>query len=178
MARTESSSTRAPAGTSPMARFAAELAVLWAAGLGVTLPCQSAEPALTVHAAFAAEPQRQAAAAIAWWCADYLAHRPEWPRDLGWKGAFSLVWSRGRPRRRPAGCRRGRRRLVLVRPRTRPVVDLCMRRDRGLVRAAGFRSPVRLAAPARCARCGPDRRAAQSRPARGVRAPGRRGCRR
>jgi hypothetical protein len=79
-----------------MARFAADLAVLWAAGLGVTLPCQSAEPALTVHAAFAAEPQRQAAAAIAWWCADYLAHRPEWPRDLDWKGAFSLVWSEGR----------------------------------------------------------------------------------
>ena len=79
-----------------MARCAAELAVLWAAGLGATIPCQSAEPALTVHAAFAAEPQRQAAAAIAWWCTDFLAQRPEWPRDLDPKGPFSLVWSDGR----------------------------------------------------------------------------------
>lgn len=79
-----------------MARCAAELAVLCVAGLGATAPCQSAAPVLTVHAAFAAEPKRQAAAALAWWCADYVAHRPEWPRELDPKGPFRLSWSDGR----------------------------------------------------------------------------------
>lgn len=79
-----------------MARGAAELAVLCAAGLGATLPGQSAEPVITAHAVFAAEPKRQAAAALAWWCADYIAHRPEWPRDLDPKGPFRLAWSDGR----------------------------------------------------------------------------------
>ncbi|HEU4418408.1 MAG TPA: hypothetical protein VFT55_05685 [Planctomycetota bacterium] len=45
---------------------------------------------------FAAEPKRQAAAALAWWCADHVAHRPEWPRDLDPKGPFRLAWSDGR----------------------------------------------------------------------------------
>ncbi|HEX6811388.1 MAG TPA: HEAT repeat domain-containing protein [Planctomycetota bacterium] len=79
-----------------MVRIAAELAALWVVAAGAAAPCQSVPSLPTVHAAFAAEPQRQTVAAIAWWCLDFIAQRPEWPRDLDPKGPFSAVLSNGR----------------------------------------------------------------------------------